>query len=313
MGFSLRQIEILRAVARMGSITDAARFLDISQPSISGTLKQCARSAGFPLFRRVQGRFTTTAEALALLPELDRVIEDVAKVDALASELRHGNLGSVRVAATPAIAISLLPAVIKSFRASHAGVRITVDSILSMSVVDAVSEGRADLGLVMSPEQVRGVKVTGLWSSELICIAPLGHPMTRFKVATPEALAKYPFVSFNRTLPLGALIDDAFRSRGVHRKISVEVGPSSMACALVASGAGCAVVDPFAVAHYTQWPIRLLRFAPRTRIAAQLLVHGARPLSPAAEAFVDTMRPVVSVLSRVPVTKPQTRTSQGSK
>lgn len=289
MRFSLRQLEVIHAVARMGSITDAARHLGVSQPSISATLKQCTQVVGFPLFRRERGRLTASAETVALLPELDRVLENVERIGTLASELRTGSGGTVRIAATPAVAISILPAAITAFNLRHPLVKIIVETVLSVGVVDAVSGGKVDIGLVMSPEEVRGARVVDLYRADLVCVAPVGHPILRSASATPERLSQYPLVSFNRAIPLGALIDDAFRSRGVRREVAVEVGPSAMACAIVASGVGCAVVDPFVVMHYKHWPIKVMPFEPRTKIAGQLLVHADRPLARAAEAFIDTL------------------------
>jgi len=290
MRISLRQLEVIHAVARMGSITDAARHLGVSQPSISATLKQSAQAIGFPLFRRERGRLTASAETVALLPELDRILENVERIGTLATDLRTGSAGTVRIAATPAVAISILPAAITAFSLRHPLVKVIVETVLSVGVVGVVSGGKADLGLVMSPEKVHGAKVVDLYRADLVCVAPVGHPIARSAFASPEQLSQYPFVSFNRAIPLGALIDDAFRRRGVRRQIAVEVGPSAMACAIVASGAGCAVVDPFVVMHYKHWPIKVLPFEPRTPITGQLLVHADRPLARAAEAFIDTLK-----------------------
>lgn len=293
MHFTLRQIEIIRAVAVTGSISDAARFLRVSQPSISATLKQCARVAQFELFRRKQGRVTPTDEVLALLPGLERVMDSVEEVNSLAGDLRNGDAGSVRIAATHAVALSLLPEAVHIFRNEHGNARLTIRLMLSSEVVDEIGSGRVDLGLVMSPYEIRGALAVDLWPSELVCIVPLGHPAARSKVATPELLSQYPFISFSRSMPLGRLIDEAFRRRGIRRQIAVEVGPSIMALRLVEQGVGCAVVDPFSVARH-RGGIEVLRFKPRTKITAQLLTHPARPPSRAATALIETVRRTVS-------------------
>lgn len=296
MSFSLRQIEVMCAVMRTGSVMDAARFLGVSQPSVSTTLKQCAEVARFPLFRRTQGRLVATAEAVALLPELERILNSVGKLDALADDLRAGSAGNVRVAATPSIAASILPAVIKAFGDLHPAVSVIVDIRLSALTVREVSAGGADLGLIMAPGEMHGVQARDIWAGELVCIVPSDHPMARLEVATPEELSKYRLISFNRSLPLGVLIDDAFQRRGVRRKIAIEVGPSSFACGLVAKGAGCAVVDSFSVANLEKSPITVLAFEPHTRIAAQIVTHSERPLSRAATAFVATLQRVAQAL-----------------
>ena len=297
MTFTLRQIEVVRAVVRTGSITEAARFLGVSQPSISATLQQCGRTTRFALFRRWQGRLVPTAEALALMPEFDRIAASMSKAASLAADLRDTSAGSVYIAATPAVAVSLLPAAVRRFGDAHPRVRIVIDSMLSSMVVDTVSAGDAELGLVMSPEEVRGATTVDLWDSELVCVVPNGHPVSRLPAATPEAVSKRRLISYGRSLPLGALVDRAFRSRGVERDVAIEVGPSALVCALVAEGAGCAVVDPFSVAHYRSWPITVMPFEPHTRLVAQLVMHGMRPLSRAANAFATCLQETAQLMT----------------
>lgn len=289
MDFSLRQMEIMRTVVRLGSITDAARFLRVSQPSLSATLKQCATVAGFDLFRRKQGRLTPTEEMIALLPEIDRIFDSVEAIRTRSVDLRDGHAGNLRIACTPALALSVLPAAIHAFSKAHGKVRFTIDTLLTLEVVDEVGAGRADIGLVMSPEEVRGAKVIDLWTSELVCITPPKHPLQKNPYVTPELLKDYPLVSFSRALPLGILIDDAFRKKGIRRNIAIEVGPSALACALVEKGVACAIVDPFVVTHYAGRSLTVLPFKPHTPISAQLLHHPARAPTRVAAMFTKAL------------------------
>jgi DNA-binding transcriptional LysR family regulator len=288
--FSLRQMEVMRTVVRLGSLTDAARFLRVSQPSISETLKQCSIVARFDLFKRKQGRLAPTNELLLLLPEFDRIFDSVDEIRARSADLREGHVGFVRIAATPAVALSLLPEAIRRFSVTHRRVRFAINTVLSLAVVDEVGTGRADVGLVMSPEDVRGTKVVDLWRSELVCVVPSGHPLEKRNAVSPELLAGYPLVSFSRSLPLGMLVDEAFRQRGLRRNTALEVGPSSMACALVEKGLGCAVVDPFVVTGYEGGKLTVLPFEPRTSISAQLLMHTAQPPSRVVAEFAASLR-----------------------
>jgi DNA-binding transcriptional LysR family regulator len=59
---NLRQLEAFRATIRCGSITEAAKMLHISQPSVSRLIADLQHSAGFPLFVRVGRGLTPTVE-----------------------------------------------------------------------------------------------------------------------------------------------------------------------------------------------------------------------------------------------------------
>jgi DNA-binding transcriptional LysR family regulator len=56
MALSLRQIEIIRAVLRAGTLTSAARQLGVSQPGISRVLRNAENRLGLALFERRAGR-----------------------------------------------------------------------------------------------------------------------------------------------------------------------------------------------------------------------------------------------------------------
>ena len=69
----LRHIEVFNAVMVTGSVSGAARLINITQPAVSRTLKHAELQLGFPLFERVGGRLVATAEARSLFPLVDRL------------------------------------------------------------------------------------------------------------------------------------------------------------------------------------------------------------------------------------------------
>ncbi|MCB1974687.1 MAG: LysR family transcriptional regulator, partial [Burkholderiaceae bacterium] len=67
----LRHIEVFNAVMVTGSVSGAARLINITQPAVSRTLKHAELQLGFPLFERTGGRLVATAEARSLFPLVD--------------------------------------------------------------------------------------------------------------------------------------------------------------------------------------------------------------------------------------------------
>ena len=66
----LRHIEVFNAVMQTGSVSAAARLINITQPAVSRTLQHAELQLGFALFQRARGRLTPTNEALALFPHI---------------------------------------------------------------------------------------------------------------------------------------------------------------------------------------------------------------------------------------------------
>src|SRR6185436_16031934 len=112
-GMNLRQLEVFEAVMRTGSVSEAARLLNVSQPAVTKSVRLAEQAAGFVLFRRVRGRLFPSPEAETLRPQVERMRSDLGAITLLLKQLRDGNAGSVTVAAaggvghafvTPAIA-----------------------------------------------------------------------------------------------------------------------------------------------------------------------------------------------------------------
>ena len=78
----LRHIEVFNAVMQTGSVSAAARLINITQPAVSRTLQHAELQLGFALFQRARGRLTPTNEALALFPRIVRHRIDVGHQNA---------------------------------------------------------------------------------------------------------------------------------------------------------------------------------------------------------------------------------------
>ena len=111
----LRHIEVFHAVYSCGSITRAAEVLNVSQPSVSKVLAHAEQQLGYALFERTRGKLNPTPEADRLFVHVNEVNESVDRLRQAASRLRAVEKATIRVAATTAFGIDLLPAAIASF------------------------------------------------------------------------------------------------------------------------------------------------------------------------------------------------------
>jgi DNA-binding transcriptional LysR family regulator len=290
MGLSYRQLEVVRAVARHGTITAAAAELGVSQPAVSMMLRECAASVGFPLLLRRQGRLQPTPELRVLLDEIERVFSGVERINRLIEDMNDASVGSVVIAVTPALADTLLPPAIATFRRARPRIHVTVQTMDNLSAVDTVTQGGVDFGLVLTPIIEPEARLVHLCSGELVCVVHPDSPLAGRGAVEPCDLASYPLISFSRMLPLGGLVERCFREAGVTRRIAVEVNQSSVALALVRAGVGVAVIDPFLLLEGGGHGIVRLRLCPRATVVAQALVPRASPLSRPALMLLATIR-----------------------
>lgn len=67
----LRHIEVFQAVLQAGSVSGAARLLNVSQPNVSRVLNHAEQQLGFALFERSPQGLIVTPEGRRLMPEID--------------------------------------------------------------------------------------------------------------------------------------------------------------------------------------------------------------------------------------------------
>lgn len=169
IGFFLRVLDL-------GSISAAARSLDISVAVASQRLKRLEKQLGVRLLHRTTRRLHATPEG-ALLAERGRVL--VEDLEALTGELRQTGAdvsGTLRMTASASFGRQYLSPLLPEFLARHPRVRISVD--LSDLMKDLVSAG-FDLA----------IRIGALEDSTLI--ARKLAPNRRVMCASPAYLAKH--------------------------------------------------------------------------------------------------------------------------
>jgi DNA-binding transcriptional LysR family regulator len=243
----LRHIEIFQAIRQAGSISGAAQLLHVSQPAVTKVLQHAEQQLGFALFLRVRGKLQATPEALELEREVDKVSESLQGVRRLAQSLRREPGHSLRIGATPALALSLLPAAVHQWTQRYPDIVCELSSAHSRELVQNLLMREIDVALTLQPPDHPGLKAQALASGVLVALAPSGH-WTEAQVGQPmplQALAGAPLIGLSSADPLSARLDSYLKAVEPPPRISIAVQTYSLARAMVESGAGLAVIDPF--------------------------------------------------------------------
>src|SRR5690606_6392396 len=115
MRFKLRQMEVFRAVMIAGSASGAARMLFISQPAVSRLLAHMETSLDLKLFHRTGGKLVPTPQAQLLLDEVNGVYDAALRVDSFVGNLAKKASGTLKLACSPSLGLSVLPELISEF------------------------------------------------------------------------------------------------------------------------------------------------------------------------------------------------------
>ncbi len=143
----LRQIEVFHAVYTNGSMTSAAQFLHVSQPSISKVLAHAEQQLGYALFERSKGKLIPTPEAHRIFEYVSTVYQNVDQLRRVSANLRASDTGCIRIGTTPAFGLELLPNAIASYREKHSKTVFEIETLHHDALTSALLESQIDIAL----------------------------------------------------------------------------------------------------------------------------------------------------------------------
>lgn len=290
MQLNLRQIEVFRAIMLTGSISGAAKLLNVSQPAVSRLIAYTESRVGLMLFERIKGRLYPTPEARRLFVEVDAVYQGVQRVNEVASDLVEKRSGTLRLAVSPSLGQTLLPMAVAKFRERFPDVKIHLQTLVSPHLAQALLTQQAEVGVAtIFKLDHPNLEVRPIYEDRLVAVLPATHPLADRKELHVRDLAELNLIGYGSDTPFGQLIEQMFEGEGMAPRLSVEVRLTHIACAMVQAGAGVAIVDELAVIGRV-WPDVVVRpILPATAMPVNLLHLRFEPLSRLAQDFIETL------------------------
>lgn len=288
-----RQLEVFRTVMRCGTLTSAARLLNVSQPALSQILLHTEDELGFKLFDRSKGRLVPTPEAEWLFPEADRLFEDLENLRHAARDLRRGKLGIVRLAASAPPSLAIVPSALQSFRARNPEVRLLSYVVSADAIMTMLEQGQAGLGLAMTDRTGPAIDAEVIGRCNIVCVVPTGHRLASRAGVTSRDLADETLISYRSTSLPAVLLERALAERGERLRTAIEIDISIIALAFVQQGLGIALVD--ALLPWERFPgVVVIPFSPVVSLPIALLTSARRPLSRHHDLLRQELREAVA-------------------
>ncbi|MEV5507219.1 LysR family transcriptional regulator [Streptomyces orinoci] len=288
----LGALELLLAVARLGSLGRAARELGISQPAASGRIRSMERLLGVALVERSPRGSRLTDAGVLVTDWARRVVEAAEALDAGAQALRTRRDSRLRVAASMTIAEYLLPGWLVALRMERPGTAVSLYAGNSAAVAARLLSGEADLGFVEGLEVPAGLDGAVIGHDRLVVVTAPGRPWSRRrKPLEAEELAAAPLILRERGSGTRQVLDAALAGRGGPARPLLELASTTAVKAAVVSGAGPSVLSELAVGEelaarrLVEVPVAGLRLRRDLRAVWPL---GHRPVGPARELLALT-------------------------
>jgi len=167
---NLRHIEIFDAVYVNGSVSAAARALNISQPSVSKTLRHAESLLGFALFERTTGRLVPTEDAHSLFAEVAEIQDRVHALREAGRNLKRGVGATLRISALPSLALDALPVAVATFLRAHENVKFDLQTVHHDDLLRKLYERETDIAIAYEVPPAAPIGQRWLGEGELVLL-----------------------------------------------------------------------------------------------------------------------------------------------
>ena len=295
---NLRHIEVFHAVYVNGSVSAAARMLNVSQPSVSKVLRHAESLLGFPLFDRTGGRLVPTEDAHTLFTEVAEIQERVYALREASRNLKRGAGALLRISALPSIALDAVPATVAQFLQKHPEARFDLQTVHHADLLRKLYERETDI--VVANEVPPGAPLGRHWlgAGELVVLyREEDMPDMPSRIALEE-LAGRPLVSLTGSGPLGQLFATEVLRLGVELDEVVSARTFHIASGLVRRGVGMTVVDNLTARSSLVPGLSMRPLKSRLTFDINAMYLLERPPTALGTAFLKTLARTIDALSR---------------
>lgn len=168
---TLRQLQYLVAVADCGRFREAARRLNVSQPSLSAQLADAEAYLGTTLVERAHSGAFLTPVGMDIVRRARSILTQVEDLK-VAARLEGATLaGHYRLGTTPTIGPYLLPDAARRLHSLHPDLKMSVREERATDLQTKLTDGRLDM-VISTPEDHPGTDHAALFEEPLwICVA----------------------------------------------------------------------------------------------------------------------------------------------
>ncbi|WP_160153997.1 LysR family transcriptional regulator [Microbulbifer sp. ALW1] len=290
MSTTVKQLRAFVAVARTQSLAEASAQLHVSQPAISIAVRSLEESLGGALFSRDGRQLVLTPEGAQFVDRAQQLLHNWDNTLDAVQQRFQLQQGQLSLAAIPAFAMNPLPDLLRYFHRQHPAINIVLEDIVMERVVNAVQEGRAELGFSFRPDDLGNLVFHPIAKDRFVAVLPAGHKQGKRKEVRWQELGTEPFIAMNRGSAVRRWTDAAFaqaQDPGAKPRLLCEANQLSTIGRLVQSGLGVSAVPSLCRAQMESYGLicRPLS-APIVEHEVGVLTKSIGALSAPAQAFL---------------------------
>jgi DNA-binding transcriptional LysR family regulator len=250
MTYDFTDLRLFLLVVDAGSITHGAQRAHLALATASARITSMERALGARLLIRHRRGVTPSPAGWVLVSHARQVLAELARMDAELTPFADGMPSAVVVMANTSATETFAPAAATEFLKRHPGIDIVVKELPSQQIVESVTNGHAELGLIGDTVDVGQLETAAVRPDPLVVVASNGHAVAgRTQISFSECLS-HPFVGYAEGRPLDEHLIGRSQPLGLRPRYRARLPSSEDICRAVAAGVGIAVLPALVAARW---------------------------------------------------------------
>ena len=240
----LREIISFYHVARLRSVSKAARRLELGQPTVTTHLRKLEGEFNLTLFDRIKRPIQLTSEGATFLELITPIVDSI---DILKNQMDYSERrGSFVVGAYPDLVMHHLPQPIQGFRAEYPDVRLRLIARPYTNLIQLVKSGELDLALCSAPPpDDQSLEFVALFKYNAVVMTPPNHELLKKQPIRLQDAGAYPLILAGPESLTRRTVEQALKEQGVNYDIVLEMDNTELIKRYVEIGLGVAIGSDF--------------------------------------------------------------------
>ncbi|WP_199614258.1 LysR family transcriptional regulator [Paenibacillus alkalitolerans] len=292
MGINYELYKVFYWAAKTGSLSQAAKVLYLTQPTVSHAIKQLEEGFGVTLFFRNSKGVELTQEGAVLYSYIEQSQILISLAEEKITALKNLESGELRIGGSDSLFKHYLLPYLEQFHENHPGIKLHLHHGTTPEIITFLKEGKIDLGVVRMPIIDPQLEVKMSFQLQDCFVAGARYADMQHKVLSLEMLLQHSIILFSRNSRARMAITELFQSYGYSIKPEIEVGSVDLLIEFARRGLGVSYVTREFVSKELEegslFEVRLDVPLPPSHVA--ILTMRNMPLSSAASVFIELIR-----------------------
>ncbi|NND34855.1 MAG: LysR family transcriptional regulator [Saprospiraceae bacterium] len=246
----LRHLKMIQAVAKVGTLSQASKQLNLTQSALSHQLREIEEELETPLFHRMNKKLVLSHAGQIMLETASSVLN---KLEEARQEIRKelcGDMGTINLSTQCYTCYHWLPSVLKTFALHQEKIKLNILPEYTREPIPALLNGELDLVITNLMGESDKIAYRELFWDEQLVVVGEDHPWALKPFISAEDFAEENLIIYYGPIEESALYQKVLAPKNIKPKNVIEMQLTEAAIEMIKSGLGIKVMAAWAIKPY---------------------------------------------------------------